>query len=66
VGEIGDWPKMENGIFFRKSAFSTRAVFCIVLRLVTGLKAPMDSVVTAAKMALGNFDICTLRGEKII
>ncbi len=36
---------------------------CIVLRLITGFKAPMDSAVTAAKMDFGNFDICSLRGE---
>ncbi len=64
MGEIEDWPKMENGNFLRKSAFSTRAVFCIVLRLITGFKAPMDSAVTSAKNGLWKFWYLLPKGRK--
>ena len=66
VGEIWEAPKIENRAFSENQALSTRAVFCIVFRLIRGLKAPIYFRATALTNSESNVLYLLPKGRKKI
>jgi hypothetical protein len=51
VGEIGEGPRIVKRTFFEKFRFSKSAAICVVLRVITGLKAPLHFAIILLKSA---------------